>query len=138
MIPSLFKEKKAILLFGLFLLTLLLYIAYFRVPVRVNPKEITSCPCYVTDDEIYLQPQGFNNPHKKKHWKVTARYNEEESTLYVSCWLKADRTFSGFDYESRKLDRKQYGKIERMVLVGGGLINHAELVIWENGIPTLP
>lgn len=118
-------------------LIFLLYIAWVRMPIKINPREITSCPCTVTDNEISLQPQGFRNPFKKKQWKVTARYDEEKSTLYVSCWLKADDTFSSFDYESKKLNRKDYGEIDKMVLLGGWL-NQEELVIWENGSPTLP
>ena len=106
-------------------LTFLLYIAWVRMPVKINPHEITSCPCTVTDNAISLQPQGFRNPHKKKQWKVTARYDEEESTLYVSCWLKADDTFSSFDYESKKLNRKDYGEIDKMVLLGGWLNQEA-------------
>lgn len=134
-VPGLFTIT-AMICAALFL-TFLLYIAWVRMPVRINPREITSCPCTVTDNAISLQPQGFRNPHKKKQWKVTARYDEEKSTLYVSCWLKADDTFSSFDYESKKLNRKDYGKIDKMVLLGGWL-NQEELVIWENGSPTLP
>lgn len=107
------------------------------VPVKVDPTEVTVCSCTVDDTQISINPTGYDDPISRKAWKITTRYDEDTNTLYVTCWLKQSLTYSGFDYESGKIDRAEFDEIDRVVLVGG-LFGQKKLTVWENGSAALP
>lgn len=72
--------------------------------------------------------RGDYNPHKRKHWKVTADYDQEEKALYVTCWLKHGSTFNSFG--DMELPLGEYGEIDKVVLTGGWPWG-GEKVVWQ-------
>ena len=107
------------------------------VPLKVDPAEVTSCSCIVDDTQISFNPMGYDNPINRKAWKITTKYDRSDNTLYETCWLRQSFTYSGIDYESSKINRADFGEIDKVVPVGG-FFGQKKLTIWEDGACTLP
>lgn len=127
--------KKIVLLVLILFLVLSCFFLSIRIPVSVKPDSVERCAYSISDTRVTIQPEGFPNLYKRKQWRVSARYDEEAKTLYMTCWLRADTTFSSFGFESEKLDRSAWGEIDSLVLEGG-FLNRQRCVLWKKGQPT--
>ena len=114
------KHRKLWLLAGV-VLALGLALLLVSRPVAVDPDDVTSA-------EVTVLPLGDYNPHKLKHWKVTADYDQGEKTLYVTCWLKPGLTFHSFG--DMEIPLGEYGEIDKVVLTGGWPWG-GEKVVWQ-------
>ena len=110
------KRGKLWLLAGVVLALGLAFLLVNR-PVAVDPDDVTSSEVTFTGDYLTVLPVGDYNPRGLKHWKVTADYDQEEKTLYVTCWLKHGSTFNSFG--DMELPLGEYGEIDKVVLTGG-------------------
>lgn len=121
------KHRKLWLLAGA---VLALAAAFFLVtrPVVVDPAAVTSAEVTFTGDSLTVLPLGDYNPHKLKHWNVTADYEQGEKTLYVTCWLKPGSTFRSFG--DMEIPLEEYGEIAEVVLTGGWPWG-GEKVVWQ-------
>ena len=121
------RHRKLWLLAGVVLALGLVFLLVNR-PVAVDPDDVTSAEVTFTGDSLTVLPLGDYNPRGLKHWKVTADYDQEEKTLYVTCWLKHGSTFNSFG--DMELPLGEYGEIDKVVLTGdwpwGG-----EKVVWQ-------
>ena len=111
------------------LAALLLSWCIARRPVAVNPDYVYSFDCTFEDGSVTIQPQGPYNPYKFKEWKVTARYEPSDKTVYVTCWLKPSFTFNSFGAIGIPL--AGYGEVERIVLTDGWM-GGAGKTAWES------
>ena len=121
------KRGKLWLLAGVVLALGLAFLLVNR-PVAVDPDDVTSAEVTFTGDSLTVLPVGDYNPHKRKHWKVTADYDQEGKTLYVTCWLKPGSTFNSFG--DMELPLGEYGEIDKVVLTGGWPWG-GEKVVWQ-------
>ena len=121
------KHRKLWLLAGV-VLALGLALLLVSRPVAVDPDDVTSAEVTFTEDSLTVLPLGDYNPHGLKHWKVTADYDQEEKTLYVTCWLKPGSAFSSFG--DMELPLGEYGEIDKVVLTGGWPWG-GEKVVWQ-------
>ncbi|MBP3322777.1 MAG: hypothetical protein J6M16_01130 [Clostridia bacterium] len=130
------EYAKRILFAVLVLLVINYAVGYVgTLPVKVDPNDIITMNCSVTDKEIVLNIKEWEKGKEPemKYDSLKYRYDEVKRTLFVSLILSND----GSDKPYKEYPIKNTFKNLKRVAIEGGILNVHQKTIWYDGEETI-